>query len=190
MSLQVWRVNLSERTWSREPVPASWERLGGRGLVARILLDEVPPTCDPLGPRNKLLFVPGLLVGHMLSSCDRISAGGKSPLTGTVKEANAGGRTGLALARLGIKALIIEGRAEGWWVVHHSAQGVRFDPADDLRGLGTYEAAPRLLARYGEEVAIALIGPAGERRLLGSGIVNLDKDGVPSRVSARVGWAR
>ncbi len=189
MSLQVWRVNVRERTWSREAVPAAWERLGGRGLVARILLDEVPPDCDPLGPRNKLLFVPGLLVGHMLSSCDRISAGGKSPLTGTVKEANAGGRTGLALARLGIKALILEDRPDDadWWVLHLSADGVRFDPANDLAGLGCYAAAPRLLERYGAKTAIALIGPAGEMRMRGAGIVNLDKDGVPSRVNARGG---
>ena len=44
----------------------------------------------------------------MLSSCDRISIGGKSPLTGGIKEANAGGTTGLQMARLGIAALIIE----------------------------------------------------------------------------------
>ncbi len=83
--LQVWRVNVRTRTLSLEAVPASWERLGGRGLVARFLLDEVPATCEPLGPYNKLIFSPGLLVGHMLSSCDRISVGGKSPLTGGAK---------------------------------------------------------------------------------------------------------
>src|SRR4030042_5408015 len=86
----VLRVNCRTRTSTREPIPPPWEKLGGRGLIARILLDEVPPMCEPLGPFNKLLFTPGLLVGHMLSSCDRISVGGKSPLTGGVKEANAG----------------------------------------------------------------------------------------------------
>ena len=55
--------------------------LGGRGLSARILLDEVDPTYEPLGAKNKLVFAPGLLVGHMLSSCDRISIGAKSSLT-------------------------------------------------------------------------------------------------------------
>ena len=107
--MEVWRVNLSERSLKREPVPEAWSRLGGRGLSARILLDEVPATCDPLGPRNKLILAPGLLVGHMLSSCDRISFGGKSPLTGGVKEANAGGSTGLHMTNMGIKVLILEG---------------------------------------------------------------------------------
>lgn len=189
ISPAIWRVNMREKSFRREPVPASWERLGGRGLLARILLDEVDPTCDPLGPRNKLIFAPGLLVGHMISSTDRISIGAKSPLTGGVKEANAGGRTGLQLALLGVKALIIEGQPTepGWQLLHLSADGVRFEPADDLAGLGVYDVAPPLLKRYGDKVAIALIGPGGERRLRAAGIQNLDKDRSPSRISARGG---
>lgn len=88
---RIWRVNVRNRSLKLEPIPESWHRLGGRGLVARILLDEVPPECEPLGPKNKLLFCPGLLTGHMLSSIDRLSVGGKSPLTGGVKESNSGG---------------------------------------------------------------------------------------------------
>jgi len=80
----IWRVNVATQTLVREPGPATYERLGGRGLLAQILVDEVDAACDPLGPANKLIFAPGLLVGHMLSSCDRISVGGKSPLTGGV----------------------------------------------------------------------------------------------------------
>jgi aldehyde:ferredoxin oxidoreductase len=185
----VWRVNMRTKTFQREAVPASWERLGGRGLLARILLDEVNPTCDPLGPNNKLVFAPGLLVGHMLSSTDRISIGAKSPLTGGVKESNAGGRTGLQLTHLGIKALIIEeqpGEA-GWWLLHLSADRVRFEKADEYAGLGVYAVTPPLLERYGDKVAAALIGPGGEMRLRSAGIQNLDKDRVPSRISARGG---
>src|SRR5262252_9324341 len=119
----VWRVNVRTRTCKREPVPETWLRLGGRALVARILVDEVPGTCEPLGPYNKLLFCPGLLVGHMLSACDRLSIGGKSPLTGGVKGGNGGGNAGLQIGFLGIKALIIEDMpAEpGWWVLHLSS---------------------------------------------------------------------
>src|SRR5512139_4285795 len=127
--MQIWRINRRSQTCYREDVPQSWEQLGGRGLTARILLDEVDPTCEPLGAKNKLIFAAGLLVGHMLSSCDRISVGAKSPLTRGIKESNAGGRTGLQLAHLGIKALIIEGQPEapGLWILHLSAQGARFE---------------------------------------------------------------
>ena len=185
----VWRINVREQTLKRETVLGTWEPLGGRALLARVLLDEVDPACEPLGFRNKLVFAPGLLVGHMLSSCDRISIGAKSPLTGGIKESNAGGRTGLQLAYLGIKALIIEDKpgVPGWWLLHLSAAGARFEPADDFAGKGVFEVAPALLERYGDKVAIALIGPGGEMRLSAAGIQNLDKDRAPTRIAARGG---
>jgi aldehyde:ferredoxin oxidoreductase len=186
---QIWRVNVQSRTLARGPVPQSWQRLGGRGLLARILLDEVDARCDPLGPDNKLIFAPGLLVGHMLSSTDRISIGAKSPLTLGIKESNAGGRTGLHMTRLGMHALIIEGQPadSDLWVLHLSLGGDSWVKAEDLRGLGVYETARRLVERYGEKVAIALIGPGGEMKMKSAGIENLDKDRVPGRIAARGG---
>jgi aldehyde:ferredoxin oxidoreductase len=191
MAMNLVRADVGKRTVTIEPAPSAWERLGGRGLTARILLDEVPPTCEPLGPFNKLVFAPGLLVGHMLSSCDRISVGGKSPMTGGIKEANAGGTTGLHMTNMGIKALVLEGHPAAasapWWVLVLTKEGGRFEPADGLCGLGVHEAAERLRKQYGEKVGIALIGPAGEMRLSAAGIQNLDKEGVPSRIASRGG---
>ncbi len=187
---QIWRINARTHEFKTEPVPQTWQRLGGRGLIARIMVDEVDATCDPLGPENKLIFAPGLLVGHMLSSTDRISVGGKSPLTGGIKESNAGGRTGYHMAFMGIHALIIEDMPEqpGCWVLHLSLKdGAKWERADELAGLGVYETAPKLLKKYGDKVAIALIGPGGEKKMKAAGIQNLDKDRVPSRINARGG---
>ncbi|MCA1900263.1 MAG: aldehyde ferredoxin oxidoreductase [Chloroflexi bacterium] len=187
---KVWRINVRTQELKLEPVPETWQRLGGRGLIARILLDEVDAKCDPLGAENKLIFTPGLLVGHMLSSNDRISIGGKSPLTGGVKEANAGGRTGLHMAHMGVKALILEDQPKdaGYWVLHLSLKdGAKWIKADDLAGLGVYETSARLVEKYGDKVAIALIGPGGEMRMKSAGIQNLDKDRIPSRIAARGG---
>ena len=188
-TMQIWRVNSRTHEFKTEPVPASWQRLGGRGLIARILVDEVDAACDPLGVGNKLIFAPGLLVGHMLSSTDRISVGGKSPLTGGIKEANAGGRTGLHMATMGIHALILEDKPEddGWWVLHLSLGGAKWEQANDLAGLGVYETAAKLVQRYGDQVAVSLIGPGGEMGLKSAGVQNLDKDRVPSRIAARGG---
>ncbi|MBI5824332.1 MAG: aldehyde ferredoxin oxidoreductase [Chloroflexi bacterium] len=187
--MNIWRINVRTQTLKVEPVPQAWSRLGGRGLLAHILVDEVDAKCDPLGAGNKLIFAPGLLVGHMLSSTDRISIGGKSPLTGGVKEANAGGRTGYHMAFMGIHALIIEDtpKEDGYWVLHLSMNGAKWEKADDLVGVGVYETAPKLLEKYGDKVAIALIGPGGEMRMKSAGIQNLDKDKIPSRIAARGG---
>ena len=189
---QVWRVNVRDQSLKLETIPDTWKRLGGRGLLARILLDEVDAKCDPLGAGNKLIFAPGLLVGHMLSSTDRISIGGKSPLTGGVKEANAGGRTGLHMTHMGIHELIIEDqpKEDGFWVLQLSlvdGGSAKWERADDVAGLGVYATAPRLLEKYGDKVAMAMIGPGGEMRMKAAGIQNLDKDRVPSRIAARGG---
>jgi aldehyde:ferredoxin oxidoreductase len=185
----VWRANVSNKSVTTEPVPETWRRLGGRALIPRILLDEIPPMCEPLGPFNKLVWTPGLLVGHMVSSCDRISVGSKSPLTGGVKESNAGGSTGLKMAYMGIKTLVLEGAPsdDGWWLLYLSTTGGRFERLDDLAGLGVYEASQRLLDRFGNKVGIALIGPGGEMGLHAAGIQNLDKDLESSRINARGG---
>ena len=187
--MNIWRINTRTQVLTIQPTPETWQHLGGRGLLARILVDEVPATCEPLGAKNKLIFAPGLMVGHRISSCDRISIGGKSPLTGGVKESNAGGTTGLAITHIGIKALILEDKPENdeWQILHLSADGATFEPAGDLVGLGVFEATPRLLEKYGKHVAIALIGQGGEMELRAAGIQNLDKDRTPSRIAARGG---
>lgn len=188
--MKILRANIETGEIQYSEVPEHWRRTGGRGLVARFLLDEVPPLCDPLGPHNKLIWTPGLLVGHMLSSVDRISVGGKSPLTGGAKEANAGGTTGLLMAWLELHALIIEGGAPAdgrWRVLYVGQDGARFEPADDLAGLGLSETARKLIARYHDKIGVSAIGPGGEMLYRSAGITHLDKDRNLTRISARGG---
>ena len=188
--MKVLRANLETSTVHYEDVSESWHRYGGRALTARFLLDEVPPTCDPLGPYNKLIWAPGLLVGHMLSSIDRISIGGKSPLTGGVKEANAGGTTGMRMVWLRLFALVIEGGppSDGSWkLLFIDKDDARLEPAGDLVGLGLEATGERLRERFGDKVAISAIGPGGERLYRAAGITHMDNDRHLTRISARGG---
>ena len=185
----VWRANVESRSVSVNKLPQSWRKLGGRALIARILLDEGVAGCDPMGPDNKLIWSVGLLVGHKVSSCDRISLGGKSPLTNGIKESNAGGSTGLLLSHLGIRAFILEGhpRSDEWQILRIDDKGGVFESAEDIVGLGVYDASEKLMHRYGKKVGITLIGPGGEMGMYSAGVQNLDKDGVASRICARGG---
>src|SRR5512141_198163 len=123
---QIVRVNMNDLSSSIETVPAAWAGLGGRALTSTIVAAEVPPTCHALGANNKLVFAPGLLTGTPAANSGRLSAGAKSPLTGTIKESNAGGTAAQMLARMGIKALIIEGipKEDSWYSLHVSLEGV------------------------------------------------------------------
>src|SRR5882724_3333209 len=101
------RVNMTDLTVKEEPFPDEWTFIGGRALSAKILLKEVDAKCDPLGPGNKVVFAPGVLSGSMAPTSGRMSVGAKSPLTGSIKEANSGGQAGQKLMRLGYRALVV-----------------------------------------------------------------------------------
>ncbi len=186
---KILRINMTDASARFEESPPAYENLGGRSLIARILLDEVPPHCSPLGRHNKFILAPGLLGGTNISSSGRISAGGKSPLTGTSKESNGGGVTGAKLARLGIKAVIIEGRPAGraCFTLKISAGGCEFINTPGLKGMGVYSAARDLAGRFGKKAGMVLIGPAGENLMAAAGVANADMDGTPSRYCGRGG---
>jgi aldehyde:ferredoxin oxidoreductase len=182
-------VNMKNAHTQWEPVPDLYERLGGRALIAKLLLQEVPAACDSLGPHNKLIFAPGILGGAVVSTAGRLSVGAKSPLTGGAKEANAGGTAGDALGKLGIKAVIVEDRAQGTchFVLHINNDRAELLPADDLCGLGTYATADRLQQQYGSNATVISIGQAGEHLMRGASIAVTGERDQRSNHAARGG---
>jgi len=188
---RILRVNMSELKLREEPYPQEWAALGGRALSARILSREVDPKCDPLGPGNKLIFAPGCLAGSIAPTSGRMSVGGKSPLTGGIKEANAGGQPGQKLARLGYRAVIVEGQPvdpEKCYKLVIDRQGARLEQCAELKGRRTYEVAALLGRSAGKRTAFVICGPAGEARLKGASIALTDEDNrYPSRHAARGG---
>ena len=115
--MKIIRVDMTKQSVVVEDVSKEYHGLGGRGLTSVMINSEVPPTCDPLGPDNKLIFAPGLLSGTKLVNSGRLSVGAKSPLTSGIKESNVGGTGAAASGRLGITAVVVEGQApeEALW---------------------------------------------------------------------------
>lgn len=182
------RVDVGRKTAVKEPVPEKYTWVGGRSLIAKLLLNEVNPSCEPLGKHNKLIIATGLLAGTGLSSSGRISIGGKSPLTGTIKESNAGGISASRFARLGIKAVIIEGfpQDDRWHMLRIAPEGCSFLPAEPYLGMGTYAFCEKILAQF-PGAAVTCIGPAGEKLYAAAGVATIDADGKPGRYSGRGG---
>ncbi|MBX7213379.1 MAG: hypothetical protein K1X39_05125 [Thermoflexales bacterium] len=160
----------------------------GRWLIAKTLLDLGAATADPLGPANPLLFSAGPFAGTTFSNANRTSVGCRSPLTGGIKEANAGGTFGYGMGQLGIATLTLHGASKDWVVIHlRKDGGIDFDDATPYLGKGNFAAAEALFAKYGRKVALALCGPVGEYQGLLAGIGISDIDGRPSRMAARGG---
>ena len=175
---KIIRINMNDLSTSTETVPAAWAGLGGRGLTSTIVAAEVPPTCHALGPNNKLVFAPGLLTGTPAANSGRLSAGAKSPLTGTIKESNAGGTAAQMLARLDIKALIIEGipKEDKWYSLHVSMEGVAIREETELVGKWNFAVIEAIEARLGKKTGILTIGPAGEMKMTAANISVKDPD--------------
>jgi aldehyde:ferredoxin oxidoreductase len=185
---KVLRVNMTNLTAKLEDLPGKYKNMGGRWLTTSIVSDEVDPTCHPLGPNNKLVFAPGIVTGTAAPTSARISVGGKSPLTGTIKESNAGTKFSPMLARLGIKAIVVEGEPKDgkWHLLEINKDGGRLVPADALAGKGTYETTDTLVKKYGK-VGVCCIGPAGEMKMAMAGVCFNDQQDRASRYSGRGG---
>jgi aldehyde:ferredoxin oxidoreductase len=180
------RINLSNLTAATGEVPEAYEKFGGRGLTACILEREVSPTCDPLGVDNKLIWAPGILAGTAVPCSGRLSVGAKSPMTKGIKEANSGGSMAQKLARLGLKAVIFEGKASKPTSIKIDKNGVHFSDASSLSGMGSYAILEKLRSEHGDKVCASCIGPAGDMQLLAASIQFTTPD-FHIRVAARGG---
>ena len=76
--MKLIRVNMTDQSVRVEAIPAEYQMLGGRGLTSLLIDNEVPATCDALGPENKLIFAPGYLTGTPLINTSRLSVGAKA----------------------------------------------------------------------------------------------------------------
>ncbi len=183
------RINTKEKTFNFEETPEAYAGLGGRALTSKMVLDEVPATCHPLGKNNKLIFAPGIMSGSPAADSGRLSAGAKSPLTGGIKESNAGGLCSQKLAKLGITGLILEDKpeADDYSLIVINNDGVEILPAGDLVKAGNYEVMEKLWAKYGKNIGVLSIGQAGEQCLKGASIQQADLNGRPGRAHGRGG---
>lgn len=187
MDRKILRVNMEKKTINYEEVPEEYKTLGGRGLTSQIISDEVPADCHPLGPKNKIVIAPGIVTGTPAPSSGRLSVGGKSPLTGGIKESNAGTRFGQTIAKLGIKAIIIEGQTEDHHLLKIDKDGADLRDAEKWTDRGLYEVFEELREEFGKNIDIGAPGIAGEMGAANSGIAFNDLEGLPSRYSGRGG---
>ena len=181
---------MSDLSYNYEKVPKKWAKWAGRGLTSTIVAEEVEPTCHPLGPNNKLVIAPGWVSGTPAApSSGRTSFGGKSPLTGGIKESNSGGLSSQKIAKLGLAAIIIEGtpKDEKWYTLFLNKDGVKFESADDILGKGMYQVDEIFWKKYPNEPAIIGIGPVGEKKLSNAGISINDPENKPGRYAGRGG---
>jgi aldehyde:ferredoxin oxidoreductase len=185
----IYRVNMTDLSVRAETPGLEHLQTGGRGLTSALVAREVPAACHPLSAENKLVIAPGILTGTGAPCAGRLSIGAKSPLTGTIKESNSGGMGSIALAMLGIKAIVLEGKpADGKrYRLVVNTEGVTIQPADGLAGLGNYDTVASQFDEFGQKVSCISIGQAGEMKAAAASIAVTDVEGRPTRHCGRGG---
>jgi aldehyde:ferredoxin oxidoreductase len=192
----ILRVNMTDRTYTLGEIPEAYKYLAGRALTSNIVADEVPPLCHPLGPSNKLVLSPGIVTGTPAPTSARVSAGAKSPLTGGIKESNAGTSWAADLADMQVRALVLEGQPKEkgkYWGLHITFDKatdkpkLEFFDANEYTGKPLAEVFPKLYDRFGKKVSINGCGLAGEYGYSNAGLVFNDEESRATRYAGRGG---
>ncbi len=178
------RIDVTSRKHSCEDIPIKLQKkfIGSRGLNMYRLFDELGPETDPLGPENKVIFGTGPLDGTLFPGT-RFNVSAKSPQTGLVGDANAGGFFGSEMRFAGWDQIIIEGRSDEPVYIFIEDDEVQIRPADHLWGADVWETHRIIRDELGDpDVQLACVGPAAENGVAFAGIfTNL------VRVAARTG---
>jgi aldehyde:ferredoxin oxidoreductase len=161
---KILRVDLSTGQISVEELDAHVARrtIGGRGLAAELLLSELPPGVEPLGPDNRLVVATGPFQSTRIPGGTRVVFCARSPLTGGWGEAHAAGSFGPVLTRAGFDAIVIQGQAPSPAYLWVSEEGAELRDARHLWSLSTGETLESIRDRTHEKAQVAAIGCAGE----------------------------
>jgi aldehyde:ferredoxin oxidoreductase len=162
--------------------------VGGRGISAKLLFDEVGPEIEPLSPYNKLIFSCGPLSGTSAPSPARFHVTSKSPLTGIMGNSNAGGYFGPAMKRAGFDHLVIQGKAQEPVYLWINDDKIEIKSARHLWGKNIREAEAQIKEELGDRrVRVAAIGQAGENLVSIANIIHEERSASRTGMGAVMG---
>lgn len=168
------RINLTTGEIKREPTDVELFRrwYGGRGVVAKILYDEVPRDADPLGPENVFIVTSGLMSGAFIPGGSKVEFGSVSPLTNGHGDSNMGGHLGPELKFAGYDMLLFTGISPKPVYLYIDNDTVELRDAAGYWGMGSLDCEAEMKHDLGEEFEIATVGPSAENGVLFSCITH------------------
>ena len=184
---KVLHVDLSSRKWHVEELDEEVCQyyLGGSGVAAMFLYDELDVKLNPTDPENAIIFMNGLLTGSSVPTACKMSVCARSPLTGIWGESTVGGYFPAELSRVGIGGIIIRGKADRpvyLWL--KSCDEIEIVDCDDIWMLDTFKTSEVLREETDPRAQIASIGPAGAKLVK---LANIMFGGKDARAAGRGG---
>jgi len=165
---KILRVDLTRGEHRVEELPETALRkwVGGTGLGAKYLFDEVPPGVAWSDPENRMIWASGPLGGSHVSGTGCFAVVTKGPMTGLAVASQANGFLGAFLKFSGFDAIILQGAAPRWSYLYVHDGGAEIRCAEHLVGKDTWELGETLSQelglKLGSRLSVFGIGPAGE----------------------------
>jgi len=171
---RILEIDLTSGKSSVRPLDEQLARdyIGGRGLGAKLVYDNINPTIDPLSKDNILVFAVGPLTGTKTPASGRFTVSFKSPLTNTIGNCNSGGQWGVSFKKCGYDALIIKGQSQQPVYINIKDDNVSILDARPYWGLDVHTLTDQLKAEHGPTIRVMAIGPAGENQVRMASIMN------------------
>jgi len=162
---KILRIDLKYETYRIDSLNEKVMRLllGGKGLGAWLLFNEMVPKTEPLSPENLFIIVVGPLTGTSAPTSGRFGIVTKSPATGTILDAYCGGFFGQTMKYAGYDAIVIKGAAKTPRSIIIDNDVIRFEDATNIWGMNNKETNGTIRKKLGEEFKSIIIGTAGER---------------------------
>ena len=173
---KIIEVDLTQGVSKTIPFPEALRRdfIGGTGLAATILYEQIPAGADPLGPDNVLVFATGPFQGgSRILGSGRFTICAKSPLTGMFGESTGGGYNAEEFKKTGFDALVVKGKAAKpvYLFIHDGHVEIR--DASHLWGkTDAYETEDAITAELNDpKIRVAPIGAGGENLVRYAGVI-------------------
>jgi len=147
--------------------------IGGTGIGAKILYDEVSPKACWSDPVNRLTIASGPLGGTRVPGSGTISLVTKGALTNGATSVQANGLLGAYLKFSGYDGIIVQGAARRWLYLHIEDDKAELRDANHLLGRDTYETSDLIkeeLEKKEMQMSALSIGPAGEHLVKFAGV--------------------
>ncbi|MCG0237765.1 MAG: aldehyde ferredoxin oxidoreductase family protein [Firmicutes bacterium] len=189
---RIGHVDLTTGTVTYTPIDEeiALKYIGGRGYGAKLVFDN-GPNVEPLSPENILVIMNGPLSGTPINMSGRLAVCTRSPLTGTITDSHMGGWTAARLKWAGFDGIVLRGRAEKPVYLYVENGQISIHDASDTWGKTTHETVAYYREKYGQDVSVMCIGPAGENLVRFASIMN-EHDRAAGRggVGAVMGYKR
>jgi aldehyde:ferredoxin oxidoreductase len=173
---KILRVDLSKGKITTEDLDdvtlKKW--VGGAGLGAKYLYEEVPAGVEWSDPKNRIIWTTGPIAGSGVQGAATFNVATKGPMTNLAGTSQANGFFGAYLKFSGFDGIIFQGKSPRLVYLDIKDGKVEIRDARHLAGKDVWDLEDSLRKELGakeRDVSIFGIGPAGENKVLYAAIV-------------------